>query len=71
VGDTPSPRSPEEVRQVMAALQAGTARGRATAVTPTAPPSTGPTTPTGSAVPTAPTDPPTSPEPPTATERDA
>ncbi|MFE0531760.1 nitrate- and nitrite sensing domain-containing protein [Micromonospora parva] len=72
VGDTPSPRSPEEVRQVMAALQAGTARGRATAVTPTAPPpSTGPATPTGPAIPTAPTDPPTSPEPPTATERDA
>ncbi|MEU8420499.1 nitrate- and nitrite sensing domain-containing protein [Micromonospora sp. NPDC048835] len=62
VAETPSPRSPEEVRQVMAALQAGTARGRATA-TPTA--STAP------AVPPAPTDPPTTPEPPTATERDA
>lgn len=34
--DTPSPRSPEEVRRVMAALQAGTARGRATVVTPQA-----------------------------------
>ncbi|MGC4856464.1 nitrate- and nitrite sensing domain-containing protein [Micromonospora sp. DT4] len=32
--DTPSPRSPEEVRRVMAALQAGTARGRATVVAP-------------------------------------
>ncbi|MET8360615.1 nitrate- and nitrite sensing domain-containing protein [Micromonospora sp. NPDC005171] len=71
VTDTPSPRSPEEVRQVMAALQAGTARGRATAIPPTAP--AGPA-PTGSAAPTgpaAPTDPPTTPEPPTATERDA
>ncbi|MBM0275689.1 ATP-binding protein, partial [Micromonospora sp. STR1s_6] len=37
VTDTPSPRSPEEVRRVMAALQAGTARGRATVITPTAP----------------------------------
>ncbi|RQX13945.1 ATP-binding protein, partial [Micromonospora ureilytica] len=63
VTDTPSPRSPEEVRQVMAALQAGTARGRATASTPTAPPAG-----TGPAVPT---DPPTIPEPPTVTERDA
>lgn len=63
VTDTPSPRSPEEVRQVMAALQAGTARGRATAITPTAPPAA-----TGPAVPT---DPPTIPEPPTVTERDA
>ncbi|MEV0215839.1 nitrate- and nitrite sensing domain-containing protein [Micromonospora sp. NPDC050695] len=36
VTDTPSPRSPEEVRRVMAALQAGTARGRATVVTPAA-----------------------------------
>ncbi|RAO12864.1 sensor histidine kinase [Micromonospora noduli] len=69
VTDTPSPRSPEEVRQVMAALQAGTARGRATAITPTAP--TGPAAPTGPTVPAAPTDPPTTPEPPTVTERDA
>ncbi|WP_330465612.1 nitrate- and nitrite sensing domain-containing protein [Micromonospora zamorensis] len=37
VSDTPSPRSPEEVRRVMAALQAGTARGRATVITPAAP----------------------------------
>ncbi|GGM19191.1 sensor histidine kinase [Micromonospora yangpuensis] len=28
VGDTPSPRSPEEMRRIMSALQAGTARGR-------------------------------------------
>ncbi|KOX10928.1 sensor histidine kinase [Micromonospora profundi] len=34
VADTPSPRSPEEVRRVMAALQAGTARGRATGSPP-------------------------------------
>ncbi|MCG5438789.1 hypothetical protein PSH25_003018, partial [Micromonospora sp. PSH25] len=67
VTDTPSPRSPEEVRQVMAALQAGTARGRATASTPT-----GPAAPTAAPTgPAAPTDPPTTPEPPTATERDA
>ncbi|MFD6566672.1 nitrate- and nitrite sensing domain-containing protein [Micromonospora profundi] len=32
--DAPSPRSPEEVRRVMAALQAGTARGRATGSAP-------------------------------------
>ncbi|RQX07692.1 ATP-binding protein, partial [Micromonospora arida] len=69
VTDTPSPRSPEEVRQVMAALQAGTARGRATAITPTA--STGPTASTDPAVQAVPTDPPTTPEPPTVTERDA
>ncbi|MEV6376361.1 sensor histidine kinase [Micromonospora musae] len=31
--DTPTPRPPEEVRRVMAALQAGTARGRAAAST--------------------------------------
>ncbi|MEU4334710.1 nitrate- and nitrite sensing domain-containing protein [Micromonospora lupini] len=34
VADAPTPRSPEEVRRVMAALQAGTARGRATVVAP-------------------------------------
>ncbi|MFC4019397.1 nitrate- and nitrite sensing domain-containing protein [Micromonospora sp. GCM10011542] len=35
VVDGPDPRSPEEVRRVMSALQAGTARGRATVVAPT------------------------------------
>ncbi|MFF5055765.1 nitrate- and nitrite sensing domain-containing protein [Micromonospora sp. NPDC000663] len=53
VNDTPSPRSPEEVRQVMAALQAGTARGRATVVTPApAPTTSGVDTPTVAANPT-------------------
>ncbi|MEV7983745.1 nitrate- and nitrite sensing domain-containing protein [Micromonospora sp. NPDC085948] len=63
VADTPAPRSPEEVRRVMAALQAGTARGRATVTTPAAP-----AVPPG---PAAPASPATPPEPPTATERDA
>ncbi|MEU7610352.1 nitrate- and nitrite sensing domain-containing protein [Micromonospora sp. NPDC049204] len=63
VTETPAPRSPEEVRRVMAALQAGTARGRATVTTPAAP-----AVPPG---PAAPASPATPPEPPTATERDA
>ncbi|MDG4805873.1 nitrate- and nitrite sensing domain-containing protein [Micromonospora sp. WMMD1120] len=47
VTDMPSPRSPEEVRRVMAALQAGTARGRATVVSPRTPaPPSHPETPT-------------------------
>ncbi|MFG1842788.1 nitrate- and nitrite sensing domain-containing protein [Micromonospora sp. NPDC049175] len=66
VADTPAPRSPEEVRRVMAALQAGTARGRATVTTPAAPAT--PTAPTGPAAPGSPVTPP---EPPTVTERDA
>ncbi|MEU8219572.1 nitrate- and nitrite sensing domain-containing protein [Micromonospora taraxaci] len=78
VTDTPSPRSPEEVRRVMAALQAGTARGRATVITPTAPTptakataTTAPAAPTGPASPAAPADQQPTPEHPTATERDA
>ncbi|MEU8183808.1 nitrate- and nitrite sensing domain-containing protein [Micromonospora sp. NPDC049044] len=66
VTDTPAPRSPEEVRRVMAALQAGTARGRATGTTPTA--AATPAVPTDPTDPAAPVSPP---EPPTATERDA
>ncbi|MEH1167543.1 nitrate- and nitrite sensing domain-containing protein [Micromonospora sp. CPCC 205539] len=61
VADTPTPRSPEEVRRVMAALQAGTARGRATVVPPPAPPApasppapAGPSVPADSTAPVAP-----------------
>ncbi|MBM7490514.1 signal transduction histidine kinase [Micromonospora luteifusca] len=66
VTDTPTPRSPEEVRRVMAALQAGTARGRATVITPSAP--AAPAAPaaaaerTDPAVPAVPTNPATNPE---------
>ncbi|MFF5181504.1 nitrate- and nitrite sensing domain-containing protein [Micromonospora sp. NPDC000316] len=66
--DAPTPRSPEEVRRIMAALQAGTARGRATGLPPTSaaprgaagsvPPvtSTAATVPANPAAPAAPTD---------------
>ncbi|MET8350117.1 nitrate- and nitrite sensing domain-containing protein [Micromonospora sp. NPDC005206] len=70
VTDTPTPRSPEEVRRVMSALQAGTARGRATVVPPAAGPipvraaDPGPT-------PAADPAPAAASEPLTATERDA
>ncbi|MFG1915291.1 nitrate- and nitrite sensing domain-containing protein [Micromonospora sp. NPDC048898] len=68
VTDTPAPRSPEEVRRVMAALQAGTARGRATVTTPPLP--AAPAVPDDRAASAAPAGPATT-EPPTATERDA
>lgn len=79
VADAPSPRSPEEVRRVMAALQAGTARGRATVVAPgsaarggapgtTAPANRAGATPAAAGPAPAP---PTASKPPTETERDA
>ncbi|GAB3944315.1 hypothetical protein GCM10027614_34360 [Micromonospora vulcania] len=65
--DTPSPRSPEEVRRVMSALQAGTARGRATVVTPPAPANPAapprPSSPAASAMPAAPQSPASPPSP--------
>ncbi|MFG2057035.1 nitrate- and nitrite sensing domain-containing protein [Micromonospora sp. NPDC048930] len=66
--DTPAPRSPEEARQAMSALQAGTARGRRdgarAAADPTAPAPDRGTEPTPPA-------PAPAPEPPNASERDA
>ncbi|MFF4877719.1 nitrate- and nitrite sensing domain-containing protein [Micromonospora sp. NPDC000668] len=58
VADTATPRSPEEVRRVMSALQAGTARGRATVITPATPATpAAPATPATPAAPTAPVSP--------------
>ncbi|MFI7520918.1 nitrate- and nitrite sensing domain-containing protein [Micromonospora globbae] len=63
--DTPSPRPPEEVRRVMSALQAGTARGRAAAAEAARP------TASAGHDPVPPSDAPTAGDQPTDTERDA
>ncbi|MGW5668606.1 nitrate- and nitrite sensing domain-containing protein [Micromonospora sp. NPDC003776] len=68
VAESPAPRSPDEARRAMAALQAGTARGRrdgARATTDPAAPARG-----RAAAPSSP-EPAPAPEPPPATERDA
>ncbi|MER7165046.1 nitrate- and nitrite sensing domain-containing protein [Micromonospora sp. NPDC000207] len=61
VAETPSPRSPEEARRLMSALQDGTARGRRGVAPETGSGTEPPSSPTGDGVP----------RPPTATERDA
>ncbi len=68
VADTPAPRSPEEVRRAMSALQAGTARGRRDGIRAAADP-TAPARDRGAEP--APPEPAPAPESPTATERDA
>lgn len=71
VADTPAPRSPEEARRAMSALQAGTALGRRegarAAVEPAEPAAPAP----DRAAAPSPPEPLPAPEPPTATERDA
>lgn len=73
--ESPAPRSPEEARRIMSALQAGTARGRATA-TGTSPERAAAVAddrqglPVDAPSPT-PAERPADPEPMTATERDA
>ncbi|WP_229403136.1 sensor histidine kinase [Micromonospora okii] len=64
--DAPTPRSPEEARRLMSALQSGTARGRRDGAAAGPPPSAG----TAAATP-APETPAALPQPPTADERDA
>jgi hypothetical protein len=68
VADTPAPRSPEEVRRAMSALQAGTARGRRDGARAVADPTD---LARDRVAEPSPAEPAPAPEPPNATERDA